>query len=166
MSRAVRLLKQVIENATIIDHPGWTAEARQVIADYDRETTVERLLGERGGVSSAALRKEFDVRAERKILAALDGEAVDEYRRHANRADENAKYDDYIRRVDEAEAAGETVATLHVGLRSATCSACGGNASADEERHLSGGPRPDGVAGSTLDNANGCGALFLDRTHV
>lgn len=166
MSRAVRLLKQVIENASIIDHPGWEAEACEVIAEYERETMVERLLTERRAVATPNMRQEFDVRSERKIIAALNGEAVDEYRRHAHRADENEAYDEYVKRADAAEAAGETVATLHIGLRSATCSACGGNASPDEERHISGGPRPDGAAGSGLDSANGCGALFLDRTHT
>lgn len=45
------------------------------------------------------------------------------------------------------------------------CSACGGNASINEDRHTSGGPDPGGTHGpanprSYLNEKNGCGAMF------
>lgn len=165
MTSAIRLLKQVLDNPSIIDRPGWLAEARDVVEDHEQENLVESLLLERTKIAANQL-PDFDTRAQRKILSAHDGEAVDVYRRSAERADQDAAYEKYIKRVEAAEAAGETVATLQIGLRMATCSACGGNASEKDERHISGGPKPDGSAGSSLSDANGCGALFIERRKV
>lgn len=58
------------------------------------------------------------------------------------------------------------MALLIVGAWFSQCSACGGNADVAEDRHLHGGPakgRYSPNPGSTLNDSNGCGAVFNAR---
>jgi hypothetical protein len=47
-----------------------------------------------------------------------------------------------------------------IGGWSSKCSACGGNADYYEDSHISGGPKSMWDKGSSLDEKNGCGAVW------
>lgn len=56
------------------------------------------------------------------------------------------------------------MATLIIGTFSSRCSACGGNADPDEQRHIHGGPNSCWKRGSWLSDSNGCRAEFTKTT--
>ena len=51
-------------------------------------------------------------------------------------------------------------ATVLMGSWSSKCSACDGNCDPDESHHIHGGPGGRHAEGSSLGDANGCGAKF------
>ena len=55
------------------------------------------------------------------------------------------------------------MAHVIIGSWTSKCSECGGNAHPDELAHVSGGPDGAYDKGSSLDDKNGCGILWIDQ---
>lgn len=55
-----------------------------------------------------------------------------------------------------------SAAVLQLAGGFATCSACGGNASPYERKHVHGGPQSGWHVGSGVADENGCGAVYAE----